>query len=249
MSTESSRFHPNLPDPDFLALLQSTGTYKERSDETHDTVHAPLLSQPSTSPINCLLLGDSMLERFKTSGQHTKFGTTDFPNIFNAGVGGDRIVNVLFRLGTKDLFHGLQKHGVKFAILQMGTNDLRSKRGLTSGAIDKYGMVLEALRRAAPGIVIVVSGLMPRADVGQVYVERSNESLRQLVEEFNGGSESQHGKSVSESNPAQASAKQTLRRVTIEPSAIVLTWLSHSPLHAPLPYHNHRPPRRSCPPE
>src|SRR5271170_2918362 len=182
-----------LSELDFFNLLQETGKYKKRSEITHDTVHKPLLSQLPATQIRCLLLGDSMLERFITTGKHTKLGQLAFPNLLNAGVGGDRIQNVVYRLGTKDLFSGLKQRGVKFAILHMGTNNLRRNRGLTGGEIEQYAMVLEALTRAAPDIVVFVTGIMPRTDIGSNFVNQSNTDLRQLVQGFNAIGESTQG--------------------------------------------------------
>jgi hypothetical protein len=174
-----------LHEADFVQLLRDSGKYKERSNTTHDNVHAPLLAQLPANRIGCLLLGDSMLERFKTTGKHTKLGHVKFPGLLNAGVGGDRTQNVIYRLGTKDLYSGLKQHGVNFAVLHMGTNNLRPKRGLSVEAIEEYGLVLEALARAAPGIVVLVTGILPRKDVGRSFVDKSNRDLQQLVRDFN----------------------------------------------------------------
>lgn len=190
-----------LSELDFLNLLQETGKYKKRSEITHDTVHKPLLSQLPATQIRCLLLGSSMLERFITTGKHTKLGQLEFPNLLNAGVGGDRIQNVVYRLGTKDLFSGLKQRGVKFAILHMGTNNLRRNRGLTGGEIEQYAMVLEALTRAAPDIVVFVTGIMPRTDIGSNFINRSNTDLRQLVQDFNAIGESTQGMPCLHSSP------------------------------------------------
>ncbi len=185
MANKSFELHTDLSDSEFFTLLQAAGKYKERSDQTHDTVHAPLLLQQPGEPIECLLLGDSMLERLKTTGAHTEIAQCPFPQIFNAGVGGDRIQNVLYRLGTKDLFHALHVRGVKQAIIQMGTNDLRPKQGLTSDALWQYALVLEALHRAAPGVKILVTGLMPRKGAGQALIDQSNANLERLTRDFN----------------------------------------------------------------
>jgi GDSL-like Lipase/Acylhydrolase family len=177
--------HNNLSDPDFLSLLRTSGNYKERSYVTHDTVHAPALAENLSDPIWCLLLGDSMLERLKTTGAHTKMGQGRFPQIFNAGVGGDRIRNVLYRLGTKNLMGALQARGVKHAILQMGTNDLRPKRRLSTEALGQYALILEAVHRASPEAKVLVTGLLPRKDVNLAAIDASNQDLEQLVSGYN----------------------------------------------------------------
>jgi hypothetical protein len=184
---QASSLKPNraLHEADFVQLLRDSGKYKERSDRTHDDTHAPLLAQSPTTRIRCLLLGSSMLERFKTTGKHTKLGQVKFPDLLNAGVGGDRIQNVIYRLGTKGLYSRLKQHGVNFVILQMGTNNLRPKRRLSAGAIEEYALVLEALARVAPGIVVLLTGILPRKDVDRSFIDQSNSDLQQLVRDFN----------------------------------------------------------------
>lgn len=183
----ASSLRPNsvLHEADFVRLLRETGKYKKRSDTTHDNTHAPLLAQSPARRIRCLLLGDSMLERFKTTGKHTKLGQVEFPDLLNAGVGGDRMQNVIYRLGTKDLYSRLKEHGVDCAVLHMGSNNLRPKRGLSAEAIEEYGLVVEALARAAPGIVMLLTGIIPRKDIDRTFVDQSNDGLRQLVQDFN----------------------------------------------------------------
>jgi hypothetical protein len=183
----ASSLKPNSawPEADFVQLLRNSGKYKERSDKTHDNTHAPLLAQSPTTRIRCLLLGCSMLERFKTTGKHTKFGQVEFPDLLNAGVGGDRIQNIIYRLGIGGLYPRLKQHGVNFAILQMGSNNLRPKRGLSAEAIEEYGLVLEALARAAPGIVMLLTGILPRKDVDRSFIDQSNNDLQRLIRDFN----------------------------------------------------------------
>lgn len=178
----------DIPEAEFLALLGAHGAYKDRSDSTHDSTHLPELSSrfpvdDGGKPIDFLLLGTSMLERFKTTGSHTFFATA--PGIFNAGVGGDRIRNVVFRLGEKDLYGRLKERGFKTAIIQMGTNDLRPKKGLTAEALHGYALTLQALRRTGgPGLRILVAGIMRRKDIPDAIVEESNEKLKALADAF-----------------------------------------------------------------
>jgi hypothetical protein len=67
----------------------------------------------------------------------------------------------------------------------MGSNNLRPKRGLSAEAIEEYGLVVEALARAAPGIVMLLTGIIPRKDIDRTFVDQSNDRLRQLVQDFN----------------------------------------------------------------
>ena len=96
-------------------------------------------------PITCLLLGDSMFERFKSTGIATLFGSSaQYPEYFNAGVGGDRILRVIYRLTTKGLLQRLKEWGVKYALLAMGANDLANgKKSLSPENIKDYRTIIE----------------------------------------------------------------------------------------------------------
>jgi hypothetical protein len=144
--------------------------------------HAPLLVQRVSRPIGCLLLGDSMLERFKTTGCCTQLGSFTFPHILNAGVGGDRIQNVIYHLGNKDLLQSLKSHGSRNVILHVGTSDLGKRNGLPCEvAIHNYGLIVQALRRAQPDVNILITGLMPRKDIPNWLIEDSNAAVTALA--------------------------------------------------------------------
>ena len=65
----------DLSEADFHMQLRANGKFKERSSNTHDMVHCPALDKaiPDGS-IKCVLLGTSMVERFKNTGRNEKFG-------------------------------------------------------------------------------------------------------------------------------------------------------------------------------
>jgi hypothetical protein len=122
-----------LSKTEFKKLLQAEMKFKTRSHDTYHNTHAPELKNrqaqllkasapniasigsssveniqtpsPTYVPaaIDTVLIGDSMLERLKTTGAHTQIA--HLPSSFNAGVGGDKIENVLYRLdlGMMDL--------------------------------------------------------------------------------------------------------------------------------------------------
>lgn len=194
MSTNPVKLHTDLSDPGFMILLRNAAKCKQRSDQTHDSVHHPLLKTSPFDTIWCLLLGDSTLERLKMTGAHTALGKGEFPHIFNAGVGGDPIQNVLYQLDTKGLFWDIRSRGVKHAILQMGTNDLKPNRGLTAEALGQYALVLEAGDRAAPTVKVLVTWLLPRKDVAPGVVGQSDTSLQRLVQDYNAMSGHKSGK-------------------------------------------------------
>jgi lysophospholipase L1-like esterase len=141
--------------------------------------------------IGAMMIGDSIFERFapnrrrRDTGSHTKLGQAAFPWVFNAGVGGDRIANLLYRI-VRGLLKALHGRGVSTAIVHIGTNDLKPQRALSEVHIRSYALLIAALQRECPGINILVIGLMPRHDVSQQCINDSNRALQQLVAGFEG---------------------------------------------------------------
>lgn len=237
---------PHLP-PDILTDLLKSARAKARSTETHDNVHIPDLRSVS-GEISCLLLGDSMLERFKTTGRSTHFGpepnatrldtssslpvthaddgaeiasgtstsagplvqtlATGFidPSLipsynpmtktFNAGVGGDSLRNIIYRLtGTPTnpggLLYALQslasERQPRYIFLLAGTNDLGDgRKPLSTASLSQYRLIIKALTHVLPQARIWVCGLMPKAKVKQTSViDDSNLLLKTLVEDMN----------------------------------------------------------------
>lgn len=64
-----------------------------------------------------------MLETLKTTGTSTKIA--QLPCTFNAGVGGDKIENVLYRLGTLNMMSKLESHSARLVVVMVGTNNLK----------------------------------------------------------------------------------------------------------------------------
>lgn len=157
---------------EFRKLLRAEMKFKTRSHNTYHDTHAPELrnqqaqllkgSPPSIaatsstsveniqtpSPpdepatIDTVFIGDSMLERLKTTGAHTQI--THLPSSFNAGVGGDKIENVLYRLdlGMMDL---LGERNVKVWVVMVGTNNLKKSHHLLPVEVRNYRLLVEAL--------------------------------------------------------------------------------------------------------
>ncbi|KAK7751820.1 hypothetical protein SLS62_006306 [Diatrype stigma] len=110
---------------DLKQSLKSLAKFKQRSFETSSTTHIPLL-QTCTDEPEIVLLGDSMIERMTTTGDSPSFqpwpsetllshesivslsaalndqSINRLSNVFNAGVGGDKFENILYRLAGGD---------------------------------------------------------------------------------------------------------------------------------------------------
>lgn len=164
----------------FYQLLQSAMTFKDRSHSTcHDTHLPQLMAQPS---LDVVLIGDSMLERLKTTGIATQI-YTNLPRSLNAGCGGDKIENVLYRLSFMN--QSLSQKNVKLWVVMVGTNNLR-KKGLRPSEIDHYRLLLQnLLRLGGEETTILVCELFKRKDFEDRCLEEANGLIHTLVEEMN----------------------------------------------------------------
>ncbi|KXX78171.1 Platelet-activating factor acetylhydrolase IB subunit gamma [Madurella mycetomatis] len=184
-----------------MAPLAPLAKYKPRSHETSKTTHLPLLQRQQRPP-TIVLLGDSMVERMTTTGESPNLvapwpsaamlpdselpaGTGRLHGVLNAGVGGDKVQNIAYRLvgerhpedGEKDLAGLLEalvgcgpgrKEGVKLWVVQAGTNNLSVKKGLVDTDRDAFQVVLRALK-----------------DVARELVDEANKKLMDMVKGLN----------------------------------------------------------------
>ena len=205
--------------PELAALLAPISKFKARSFETSLTSHIPLLQsctpQAAASP-SVVLLGDSMLERFITTGESPNLvspwpsptllpglpeGLGDesrLANVFNAGVGGDKIQNMAYRLlgDPENKLPSLaacieQLKSVKVWVVHAGTNNLTPKRGLSDQDADALEMLLMAVLKieGAPGLrarpKLIVTGIGYRKDVSDEMVDAANSKLERVVGKLN----------------------------------------------------------------
>jgi lysophospholipase L1-like esterase len=189
MSSASSQFH-QLSSTQLDQLINQRACFKQRSYDTHTSTHQPQLESSaeniSSAPqIDIVLLGDSMFERFKTTGNYTQIGQLHYPQVFNAGVGGDKIENVLYRVDL-GLLRLLKPKNPKIIVLQLGTNNLQRKRGLERQHLDDYFLLLQALLvMFSTETRILVTGLFKRKDVDEQCIIQSNMALEELVTRVN----------------------------------------------------------------
>lgn len=190
----------------FHQLITGAKKFKDRSHSTFLDVHLPELTHLSeiprdvntpvsltsndtaflpnitpTRPLSTVLIGDSMVERLKTTGSST--GLAQLPGSFNAGCGGDKIENVLFRLDL--MYPLLQKcSSIKLWIVMVGTNNLR-KKGFRSTDVALYRLLLQGLLRVAPGSKVLICEMFRRKDIGDQYVDEANRMVRGMIDEMN----------------------------------------------------------------
>jgi lysophospholipase L1-like esterase len=183
LSIPTSAAHENqhLSKLEFQKLLQAELKYKARSHNTYQSTHAPELNAEPKVEINTVLIGDSMLERLKNTGRNTRLA--QLPSSFNAGVGGDKIENVLYRLDL-GLMSQLETRNVKLWVVMIGTNNL--KKALKKVEVERYRLLLQALLRISPTSRILCCEIFKRKDIVDYHVKESNRAIRGVLEEMNG---------------------------------------------------------------
>jgi lysophospholipase L1-like esterase len=167
---------------DFNEKIASLAKWKDRSEKTHKNTHIPELQRRSTEPIEVILLGSSMFERFKNTGATTRIGR--LLRSFNAGVGGDKIPSVLYRIQL-GLLEELKPFQPKLWVVSIGTNDLRKNRGFGERDFEGYRVLMQALLRAVNGSRVISTAISYRRDIKDWIIDESNEGLRQIGEELN----------------------------------------------------------------
>ncbi len=213
-STDAAGASPVTPKLDpLIASLRSYAKYKARSHDTSKNVHIPLLQShlrgvPASGP-QVVLLGDSMFERMTTTGQSpnfpapwpslalfpspdtaglpTKEKDCRFEGVFNAGVGGDKIQNVIYRLAG-DNERGLPgllpilAGSVQLWVVHVGTNNLSPKKGWTRADEAALRELARTLLAANPTCRVVLTKLFARTDVPWEVVSGVNETVRGIAE-------------------------------------------------------------------
>ncbi len=132
--------------------------WKKRSNDTTNK-HIKILKKMNP---DIILIGTSMFERFNyvkdATNEWNRHGL-DQCNIFNCGVGGDRIENILFRLKTKDILSHVQSEPNKI-IIMCGANDI--EENTPNLMIDGLNQILSLICDKFKNSEIIVLGMYPR---------------------------------------------------------------------------------------
>lgn len=157
--------------------------YKKRSDETTNS-HIEELGKNSTPDV--LLIGTSMFERFRYAPEAEKgwkqFGL-DQQNIFNCGVGGDKICNILYRLLDRNVLDHIT-HDPRLTIIMCGANDI--ERTKIDEMIDGTYQIIKHVKNKFPSTKLHILGIYPRKsdklDESNVYsrMKEYNDKLEKL---------------------------------------------------------------------
>ncbi|SPJ70465.1 uncharacterized protein FTOL_00193 [Fusarium torulosum] len=152
--------------------------FKQRSHDTHHDTHLPQIEgQPGQYEI--ALLGDSLFERFKTTGKNQSINQNS--RVLNLGVGGDKVINVQYRI-NQGLIKSLKQHqlNLKRIYVHMGSNDLK-KTGLRKQEAEMYNNLIKELRTDYPDIPIVITALFIQRGLANSIIDDANDALKTIA--------------------------------------------------------------------
>lgn len=124
-------------------------------------LHRSYVDRAHEGHIRLLFIGDSLTYGWRIDGQEpwdktfAPLGAEDF------GIGGDRTVDILWRVQHGEL-DGIAPRAV---VLSIGTNDLGSGRGVEATA-SGIAACVRAIQKKLPKTTIVVLGVLPRGEGG-----------------------------------------------------------------------------------
>ncbi|KAK7747513.1 hypothetical protein SLS53_001768 [Cytospora paraplurivora] len=115
--------------------------------------------------------------------------------MLNAGCGGDKIENVIYRLvgdrvndvqGLADaLITSKRAPKVKLWVIHAGSNNLHPKRGFTDESVQAFHVLLKTiLDISGKAVHILVTGLFYRKDIKDEFVDQANVKLKKLVDDL-----------------------------------------------------------------
>lgn len=206
---------------DLWSDVRDFSKHKTRSLETSLNNHLPKIAGAKEA-ISVVFLGDSMFERMTTTEEtdilplwpsetlcseeelketNLRRKAINIPKLvringlLNAGCGGDKIENILYRLigdperelaGLAEALFDSERHrNVKLWVVQAGTNNLHPKKGLTDASVDAYRELLDTILEISSGATrVLVTGLFNRKDINEELVAQANAKLKKLVEEL-----------------------------------------------------------------
>jgi len=148
-----------------------TPKWKQR---THDT-NQKHLEQYSGKSFKVAFLGDSMMERWLTTG--AEFWNKNFSEYANLGVGGDGIEHLLYRIGILDSIK------VDKIILMIGTNN--SEKRSSDHICEGIAKVIDTIFEKAANTELIVYGLTNRTDVTDNKMKEINDKLEAHIKSRN----------------------------------------------------------------
>jgi platelet-activating factor acetylhydrolase IB subunit beta/gamma len=219
-TTTKPELEPTMAFTALQTIAKFKARSHDTSKNTHiPLLHSHTTNNAPNHGPTVVLIGDSMFERMATTGQTPNF-TAPWPSpamlddatlakisdththkppmtrltrVFNAGVGGDKIQNIAYRLvgaphpddvtqNLPGLLPMLARCGtVRVWAVQAGTNNLSPKQGLRDVDVAALGVLVETLRGVGlwggEGCGVLVTGLFYRKDVSVELVDKANEKV------------------------------------------------------------------------
>ncbi|QKF93536.1 GDSL-like lipase/acylhydrolase family protein [Fadolivirus algeromassiliense] len=155
-----------------------TPKWKERTYNTHKK-H---LEQYTGKQFNVAFLGDSMMERWLSTGN--KFWDESFKNYANLGVGGDGVEHLLYRLTENNEFKGiLDVINVDKIVFMIGTNNLEKKT--VNDILEGIISVINIIFKKQPNCKLIVYGLLDRSDIPKMNISELNYKLEDYIKKQN----------------------------------------------------------------
>jgi platelet-activating factor acetylhydrolase IB subunit beta/gamma len=221
-TTTKPELEPTMAFTALQTIAKFKARSHDTSKNTHiPLLHSHTTNNAPNHGPTVVLIGDSMFERMATTGQTPNF-TAPWPSpamlddatlakisdtpghnppmtrltrVFNAGVGGDKIQNIAYRLAgaphpneedrnLPGLLPMLARcETVRVWAVQAGTNNLSPKQGLRDADVAALGVLVETLLGVNPrggDCGVLVTGLFYRKDVAVELVDKANEKVRGL---------------------------------------------------------------------
>ena len=141
--------------------------------------HDQITKNLTTSNVTTVIFGDSIIKNLSKYNGKYKDNWNNI-NIFNAGIGGDRIENVLYRIESTRL-----PSIIKEVIIAVGTNNLVDD-SLTD-IISKLIQCKEAVLDQLKGTKVFVMSILPREHINSGYKEKIRQINEILKENFGEG--------------------------------------------------------------
>lgn len=140
----------------------------KRPGEGVAAAHARINAKVQQGNVDLILLGDSITDKWrKVPSQNRFFGKWD---TVNAGISGDKIQHLLWRLDNGNLA-GIQP---KVAVVLIGTNNSNEDDHTAEEIAEGIAAVVCKLRTALPQTKVLLLGIFPRGS----YEQRTDESLK-----------------------------------------------------------------------
>lgn len=157
--------------------FQAALKWKERSEITYWEDHV-VRAKALEGPVNVLIIGSSLSERLITT-----HGVNVVPSTwFVAGVSGDKIENLLYRLSLPELWQTPALQKVQHVVFWIGSNNLKPNmrdKDYTD-MLEKYKILILYLQHYYPAAKIAGCLVTCRTDILPAVIDQVNQGLKVL---------------------------------------------------------------------